>query len=249
MVMRKRSFMLDDIVRVKIPDGYFEGKIIAIPKLDKICFVEVQRGDEVRRFLLDENISLIKEAPKPIFNLKEQSSKVALSPLFVVDGKTKRYLRRYANDNFILILNKLVEECNFKVNLDILDSRVQALAESKWMTNLQDYLSISPKLLSPDVDNFIKEQFDTGFWVSENIEQVLRHEFGHLITYRYLQKNGYEPLLDKWLFEVLGKRFWQVDGMSANGKLNAFETIAESWANPDYSETTCKVYKKIKEWL
>ena len=249
MVMRKRSFILDDIVRVKIPDGYFEGKIIAMPKLDKICFVEVQRGDEVRRFLLDENVTLIKEATKPIFNLKEQNSKVALSSLFIVDGKTKGYLQKYANDNFILILNKLVEECNFKVNLDILDSRVQALAESRSMTDSQSYLSISSKLLSPDVDNFIKEQFDAGFWVSENIEQVLRHEFGHLITYRYLQKNGHEPLLDKWLFEVLGKRFWQVDGMSANGKQDAFEIIAESWANPDYSETTRKIYNKIKEWL
>ena len=243
IIMRKRSYMIGDIVRVKIPEGFYEGKIITMSKVDKLCFIEVQRGNEVRKFLLTEDVVLKKEAEDDNFPLIRcmGSRPVVKMPL---TDRCGDFLDAYANDIMINLINKLYKEFGLEVELDIMEGRTQALAESVMNQDGSLKLKLNKKLFSYAADDYIRKRHREGFWVAEDVEQVLRHEFGHLETYSILLKKK-DFILDKWIFDTTGKRYWELE-ITEISKLNPFDTIAESYANPNYNNITEKIYKAMK---
>lgn len=103
-----------------------------------------------------------------------------------------------------------------------------------------------------------EEKYKDKFFTTKTVQGAIRHEFGHLRMYQAMLKGNLgnsdesadiyaKQLIKKATGKDFPNRGYSKSEMSGRGSQKAVEAVAESWANPNYSNTTNKIAKLLKE--
>lgn len=258
--MRTKSFQVGDIVKyAPFGDTEIIGKIIKLEPKGQLCFATIQSETETRRVLF-AGITMVKPLPTKSF----PTPKGELSP----KGKdllnelknrnsltetTEQWLKAHAHNNEE-ILQLWLEEVPPTVRISLLDKRAKYLGEAcliKGLGRRKFEVSYSKSIFNKDFSKTLKEHFDNKKLNTETLRQLVRHEVGHLLTYELIEDKfpGEESFIENLDFieKDLGITMADLNESNMNeyGRTDMWEAIAESYANPEFSEITSKIYNYI----
>ena len=103
-----------------------------------------------------------------------------------------------------------------------------------------------------------EEKYKDKFFTTKTVQGAIRHEFGHLRMYQAMLRGNLgnsdesadiyaRQLIKKATGKDFPNRGYLKSEMSGRGSQKAVEAVAESWANPNYSNITNKIAKLLKE--
>lgn len=247
--------------------------------LSKQDFREMKQIKSSKQKKLEELAArgIVHKAPKErqTQNQKEQITKLDNKGLLYSDEKD--WLLKYGDENVLSTINKVVDDAEaLGVDLSSIKLGRKRTGSETWGTasynsrkeyglNLVGQIYDGNPLKIDEIENVKK-----GYHTANSVEATVRHEMGHIVSYQnaliYLTIGDYysvESKIEEYCFDIQDKAINKLYGsleysdgrkmllseMSEYGLKNPKEFLAESWANPDFSDLTRETYNLMKEDL